>query len=357
MVDIFGRTAICPQRSFVPNPLSDLEIDTSNMAPSGDSYNVDWILSTASNAHCANHRDWFFRYKPFKSHAHGLVGGSLDVEGVGDVELRVKKPNRNARPSYSIIWLKDVLYCPSALCNQVSIPSLIGYEVFLRTEGSEISRDNVPIGIIDKPLLWKLRLSNQAPNHTSLDKDGLYSLSFTWPHEERARWERVKAADIQSERSSQVLPYTDEEKEWLKENWGGEFRFLRAHLLKIHDEEDRAEGRRIVRAMMHASDDDSDDADADTDGNDESEEDDDDGSFTISYTNGRGAKPIIPHADGHMVDYLFSEKELIWIETHFGNSASFLITYGLKFYDDDDCEEGKQIVQAMMREDAEEQSV
>src|SRR5271154_679054 len=313
------------------------------MPPSGDKYNVDWILSTASNAHCANHRDWFVNYKPFKSHAHGNIGGRLDVEGVGDVELRVKKPNRNARPSYSIIWLKDVLYCPSAICNQVSVPSLIGsYDVSLRGGGGELSRDNVPIGVIDQPFFWKLRLSGQPPNQTSLDKNGHYALSFIWPDEERARWERVKAAGLGSERSSQVLPYTVEEKEWLKENWGGEFRFLRAHLLKIHDEEDRAEGRRIVRAMMH----DSDDSYGDGDG------DDDDGSFTISYTNGRGAKPIIPHDEGHMADYHFSEKELIWIEENFGNSASFLAIYGLKFYDDDDCEEGKRIAQAMMSDDA-----
>ena len=182
--------------------------------------------------------------------------------GIGDVELRVKKPNRNARPSYSIIWLKDVLHCPSALCNQVSIPSLIdSYNFSLRAEGGEISRNNVPIGVIDKPLLWKLRLSGQPPNQTSLDKDGLYALSFLWSDEERARWEQVKAADLESTRSSPVPPYTDEEKEWLKENWGGEFRFLRAHLLKIHDEEDRAEGRRIVRAMMHDSGPDGDDDD------------------------------------------------------------------------------------------------
>jgi hypothetical protein len=228
-----------------------------------------------------------------------------------------------------------VLYCPSALCNQVSVPSLIGsYDVSLRTEGGELSRDNVPIGVIDHPLFWKLRLSGQPPNQTSLDKNGLYALSFIWPDEERARWERAKAAGLGSERSLQVLPYTVEEKEWLKENWGGEFRFLLAHLLKIHDEKDRAEGRRIVRAMMHDSD------------------DDDDGSFTISYTNGRGAQPIIPHAEGHMADYHFSEKELIWIEENFGNSASFLAIYGLKFYDDDDCEEGKRIAQAMMSDDA-----
>src|SRR5271169_808962 len=174
------------------------------MPPSGDKYNVDWVLSTASNAHCANHRDWFVNYKPFKSHVHGTIGGRLDVDGVGDVELRVKKPNRNARPSYSIIWLKDVLYCPSAICNQVSIPSLTdSYGVALRPDGGEISRDNVPIGIIDIPLLWKLRLSGQHPNQTCLDKSGLYSLSFFWPDEERARWERVTTADLESELSTQ----------------------------------------------------------------------------------------------------------------------------------------------------------
>ena len=126
-----------------------------------------------------------------------------------------------------------------------------------------------------------------------------------------------------------------------KDQWGGEFRFLRAHLLSIHDEEDRAEGQRIVRAMMDADHDD--DCDDDGDGDDES--------FNISYTGGRGAKSIIPHAEGHMADYHFSEPELVCIEEIFGNSASFLVSYGLKFYDDDDCKEGKRIAQAMMLEE------
>jgi hypothetical protein len=53
-----------------------------------------------------------------------------------------------------------------------------------------------------------------------------------------------------------------------------------------------------------------------------------------------------------MADYHFSKKQLTWIEKHLGNSASFLSMYGLKFYDDGDCEEGKRIAQAMMRHDA-----
>ena len=39
---------------------------------------------------------------------------------------------------------------------------------------------------------------------------------------------------------------------WLKDNYGGEFRFLRQQGLSIDDEGDRAEGRSIVRAFMQA---------------------------------------------------------------------------------------------------------
>src|SRR5436190_2365170 len=96
------------------------------MAPTGNAYNVDWIVSTVSNAHLANHRAWFVTYKPFRSQASGVIGGTLAIEGIGDVELRVKKPNPKARPSYSIVWLKDVLYSPEAITNQVSVSRLHG---------------------------------------------------------------------------------------------------------------------------------------------------------------------------------------------------------------------------------------
>ena len=45
-------------------------------------------------------------------------------------------------------------------------------------------------------------------------------------------------------------PLTSEEKAWLNEHWGGEFKFLAAYGLSIYKEEDREEGRRIVRGMM-----------------------------------------------------------------------------------------------------------
>lgn len=53
----------------------------------------------------------------------------------------------------------------------------------------------------------------------------------------------------------QSAPYTKEEKDWLKRNWGGEFKFLIAYGLSIYDDDDREEGRRIARAMMAADED------------------------------------------------------------------------------------------------------
>jgi hypothetical protein len=47
-------------------------------------------------------------------------------------------------------------------------------------------------------------------------------------------------------------PYTQEEKDWLKKNYSGEFMFMRRHGLKHRRKEDHEEGRRIARAMMRA---------------------------------------------------------------------------------------------------------
>lgn len=44
--------------------------------------------------------------------------------------------------------------------------------------------------------------------------------------------------------------YTEEEKAWLKEHWGDEFRFLRAYGYSIYKEDEREEGRALMRAFM-----------------------------------------------------------------------------------------------------------
>jgi hypothetical protein len=50
--------------------------------------------------------------------------------------------------------------------------------------------------------------------------------------------------------SNTTPPYTAAEKNWLNVHWGGEFKFLQAYGLSIYDEDDREEGRRIVRAFI-----------------------------------------------------------------------------------------------------------
>lgn len=54
---------------------------------------------------------------------------------------------------------------------------------------------------------------------------------------------------------------------------------------------------------------------------------------------------------GHMADYLFDEKSLVWIEKSYGNSMNFMHSFGLKFYNDEDCAEAQSIAHAMKEDD------
>ena len=75
---------------------------------------------------------------------------------------------------------------------------------------------------------------------------------------------------------------------------------------------------------------------------DEDIDDDDEGSDNSFL------REIEEDPSSHVADYHFSSIELDWIKAHYGYSSRFLQCYGLKFYDDDDCREGKAIVQARM---------
>jgi hypothetical protein len=50
--------------------------------------------------------------------------------------------------------------------------------------------------------------------------------------------------------------YTAAEKQWLKDEWRDEFHFLRAYRLSVYKDEDREEGRAIVRAFIREDDED-----------------------------------------------------------------------------------------------------
>lgn len=45
-------------------------------------------------------------------------------------------------------------------------------------------------------------------------------------------------------------PLTAEQRKFLKQHWGSEFQFLITYGLKISKDEDRVEGRQILKALM-----------------------------------------------------------------------------------------------------------
>lgn len=55
-----------------------------------------------------------------------------------------------------------------------------------------------------------------------------------------------------SNTAAQVPSLTTEQRKFLKQHWGGEFHFLRTYALSIYKDEDRLEGREILKALMEA---------------------------------------------------------------------------------------------------------
>ncbi|KAL8915366.1 MAG: hypothetical protein Q9171_000236 [Xanthocarpia ochracea] len=208
------------------------------------------------------------------------------------------------------------------------------------------------VGFFDMKRLSRLRLRGQSAKQTSLDPNVVYMISAKWASGERARWKALQEHNSNQESATHAVaplgsaPLTKSEKTWLKDNFGDEFHFLRAYGLSIYEEEDREEGRRILRALMDdgSLDDDGTDDDGSTEDNEDSEDDEDrDPGSPDSFERELEEDPTSHFADRH-----FSAQELDWIKKNHGHSANFLLSYGLKFYDDEDCKQGKAIVQAFV---------
>ncbi|KAL6716765.1 hypothetical protein ACLMJK_006333 [Lecanora helva] len=237
-----------------------------SMGPGHPAYDVDWIFASASDVHVANHRDWFTSYTTFKTHFEsGFVGGPVEAEGIGEVKLVVKTdPNRSGSQYQHTVILHDVLYAPSASCNVLGMDFAKNASFTLGSGVNKVidSRSGACVGILDAVKLFRLRLRGQSGDQTSLDRNKAYVIRANWPASERSRWEAISSQrtsqqpvrsdslSLPSSSSSSVPPLTQSEKKWLKDSWGGEFKFLRDHGYSIYEEEDREEGRRLVRAFM-----------------------------------------------------------------------------------------------------------
>jgi hypothetical protein len=252
--------------------------------------------------------------------------------GIGTVQLKVKKaPGLKGKRSHHTLVLNNVLYVPSALCNIIGItkdfcPDISGKGL--------IDQQGRNIAYFDpRCTLAVIKLSGPPVGPIVGDSifrkdrnDGkMYMINAIWSSEERRKWEtRQQESEKSGAKSSPETPYSQTEKAWLKKHYRDEYHFLLDHGLKIYNEEDRLEGQEIVRALMRDSD--------DNDDYQESEDDED-------------------KLTGHMTDYLFSEAELEFIDQMWKNSMNFLAAYRLKFYDQDDCDEAKQLVKVLMTQD------
>lgn len=125
----------------------------------------------------------------------------------------------------------------------------------------------------------------------------------------------------------------------MKSHYRGEFHFLKSHGLSIHKEEDREEGRAILRALLSKS------ASKGTEmghvptgrfANEDARDDEDLEDFGEA------------HLQGHMADYHFNTESLDWMEEHYGSSMNFMVSFGLKFYKDEECRQAQQIVRAIL---------
>lgn len=234
------------------------------MEPGREGYDVDWVIASASDVHVAQHRDWFKSYTPFVSTVSPLYGGEpVQVCGVGDVELKLERPECDAEPSFSTITLRDVVYIPNGLCNIITplCPPHIVVNYYSR---SVCEADGRPIGIFDTPRLAKLRLHGQHPNQTHFDTNSFVMASVHWGPEEWARWLDFKASHVTASTATSgsanvseeampylgAAPYTDKENRWLKKYYGNEFKFLTLYQLSIHSDDEREEGRAIARTLI-----------------------------------------------------------------------------------------------------------
>ncbi|SMR43388.1 unnamed protein product [Zymoseptoria tritici ST99CH_1E4] len=118
------------------------------------------------------------------------------------------------------------------------------------------------------------------------------------------------------ENESSSLPrLTDAEKKFLKD-YDGEFKFLRCYQLKITDEEERAEGRAILKAIMAQE------------------------NELEWQHDARALAELEEDPTSHIADWHFGYDHLEWMAKHYRHSGGFMVAQGLKPDDELECEKG-----------------
>jgi hypothetical protein len=186
----------------------------------------------------------------------------LNVHGIGTVEIPVRRfPDRSGPESHGKLSLENVLHAPDSVCNIFGYPGVESFGVTTRYDqdeggsGGEICNRKTGERLAHLVRKKFIALDLSPPPHgpvvgpSRFRPDTYYMISAFWPDSERERWKDAITL-AQPAAATEREGYTTQEKDWLKKNYGNEFKFLQMYGLSIYKDEDRGEGRRIVRALM-----------------------------------------------------------------------------------------------------------
>jgi len=312
------------------------------MPPQGAAYNVDWVLSSTSNVHVAADRAWFTCYIPFRTKVATMPGAepTMDIHGIGTVVLQTRVHLEGApnKPSGEIT-LHHVLHAPRSTVNIFAAGLEKDLNISVRFgshDPNPITKPgtNTVVGYLVHTRLLRLWLKDQSQDQSSLDPQTEHYIHASWPRSEIAKF-NDHIAELKrhhADKLDDAPPLTKDEKDYLKKHYGGEFRFLRMYELSIYKEEDREEGRRILRAFMSESE-------------DEAEYSDDD---QESVESDEFLADMEDDPTSHVADYKFTSDQLDFLKAYYTHSGNFMRCYGLKPSEDDDCDEAVSIVKAIM---------
>lgn len=130
------------------------------------------------------------------------------------------------------------------MCNIIGGPILADYNISTDfagrvTKGYITDKDGRRIAFFDPSRdLLQVKLRDPPAGIYPLMREGAYMvINAVWPDSERAKWDKHEKK---------------EEKAWLKKHYGDEFHFLREHGMSIYKDEDREDGRTLLRMLMRA---------------------------------------------------------------------------------------------------------
>ncbi|KAH9885335.1 hypothetical protein F4778DRAFT_761142 [Xylariomycetidae sp. FL2044] len=285
-----------------------------------------WVFANAANVHACKDAGCFQDYMPFPSFAISSVRSaqpSMLVLGIGVVELPVKKsPHSSGSGGHTTLRLTNVLHIPSLDCNIIGGPVLKQYIVTLScgatSQGGDAESRGRHLAFFDPLHDTHVCTLGSSPEGHSVESHAVFGADLDtilplWPNPERVRWE-------------QNMPKHGQQDEVTKK-----------------DEHDTRESEHdsVSESKSYHSD------------------------WSLTFTLGQVCDAIDQYChepDSRTLDELlptaddqFDSEELDYIERNWDSAEDFMAMYGLRVYNDEDCEMARELVRGFMDDDASEE--